>query len=205
VDEHRRIRRPPSLPNVFVVVCSRIVLVVVVLGVVTVVAAGSSAGHADLVAATPAPCEVMNEVTAVEVRFDEPLVATSSEVTLIDAAGAVVATGGSVTDTLFQGTMSIPLTEPLAPGNYQVTWTSSSARDGDSDQGRFGFTVGSAGAVAAPDCSLVTGDVAQVEGPDAASEGEGGVPLVVVLLGGLVVVVAVGAFILGRRHGARTG
>jgi methionine-rich copper-binding protein CopC len=185
-------------------VLARLVLAVAV-GALTTVGGGGApaAAHADLVAARPAPCEVVPEVTAIEVRFDEPLVADSSEVTLLDANAAIVAAGGSVTDTLFQGTMSIPLSEPLADGDYQVTWTNTSARDGDGDQGRFGFTVGSADTIAAPDCNLVTGDLARVQGSEEA--GEGGVPLVVVLIGGLVVVVAVGAFILGRRYGTRTG
>jgi methionine-rich copper-binding protein CopC len=191
-----------SLPCRFVSVAERcrLAVAVAVAGLVTVGGAGPSAAHADLVAAMPEPCEVVAEVTTVDVRFDEPLVATSSEVTLADAQGVVVATGGSVTDTLFQGTMSVVLDEPLSPGDYQVTWSNTSARDGDTDQGRYGFTVGSAGAVSAPDCSLVTGELAQVE--LTSESGGGGLPLAVILAGAAVVVAAVGAFVVLRRQGA---
>jgi len=192
--------RPPSLKPVSAAVLGKVVLAVTAMELVIVGGASQAAGHADLVASAPAPCDVAAEVAGVEVRFDEPLVATSSELTLVDPLGAVVATGGSVTDTLFQGTMSIGLSEPLGPGDYQVAWTNTSARDGDTDQGRFGFTVGPAGAVAAPDCSLVTGELAQVEVTD--DRGEAGLPLAVILAGAAVVVVAVGAFVLLRRQGA---
>jgi methionine-rich copper-binding protein CopC len=193
----------PSLPIVAAAVCWKVALVGAVGGLAILVGAAPSAGHADLVAATPEPCEVAAEVVTVDIRFDEPLVATSSEMTLADATGAVVATGGSVTDTLFQGTMSVVLAEPLAPGDYQVAWTNTSARDGDGDQGRFGFTVGPADSVAAPDCSLVTGELAQVEGiGQTGGTDDGGLPLAVIVAGAAVVVAAVVAFVLLRRQGA---
>jgi methionine-rich copper-binding protein CopC len=193
---------------VFAAVVRKVGAVVVVIGFVVVAGVGPSAGHADLVAATPAPCDVAAEVTTIDIRFDEPLVADSSEMTLADAGGAVVASGGPVTDTFFQGTMSIALAEALPTGDYQVTWSNASARDGDTDQGRFGFTVGPTGTVAAPDCALFTGELAQVgginggEGSDGGDDAGGGLPLAVILAGAAVVIAAVVAFTLVRRKGA---
>jgi hypothetical protein len=100
--------------------------------------------------------------------------------------------------------MSIGLTQPLPSGDYQVAWSNVSARDGDPDQGRFGFTVGPAGTVAAPDCAAVSGELAEVGGFDAstASDADGsGLPMPVIVAGAVVVIAAVGAFLLLRRKG----
>lgn len=123
--------------------------------------AGPASAHADLVVSEPAACDVSAQVVTVDLRFDEPLVADSSDVTLLDGDGDVLATSGTVTDALVEGKLAVVPPGPLPTGDYEVVWRTTSARDGDTSEGRFGFTVGAPGALPAPDCDHVTGALAQ--------------------------------------------
>ena len=96
-------------------------------------------GHAELDTITPANgSTVTTAPTEIVATFTEALDPSKSSIVVLNAAGAQVATGGTVdaTDTK-KMTLALP---SLDAGTYQVRWTSASAEDGDLDRGTTGFT-----------------------------------------------------------------
>lgn len=167
----------------------------VVAAAVVLGTAGAAGGHAGLIGATPGPCEVVTVVGEVVVDFDQPVVSDRSGLEVLDDDGAVVATGEVVSDALLGGTIAAELTEPLPDGDYRVFWRNVSAVDGDPDRGLYGFTVGSDDVVAAVGCSHVSG-AAAVRSDDPGS----GAPFAAIAAVGVVVIAAVGAFVVLRRR-----
>lgn len=105
--------------------------------------AGTAAAHAQLVASSPAPGEVL-EAPPAELRltFSEPLEGGFSSADLADADGAPIVSRAGAVDAADPFTLVVPLPE-LAAGVYTVTWQSLSTADGHPARGFFTFGVGS--------------------------------------------------------------
>ncbi len=94
--------------------------------------------HAELDTVTPADKSTVPEPSQIVMTFTEDLDASASNIRVVDASGAVVAQGGTVSST-DPREMTLALSS-LAPGAYTVRWTSKSAADGDVARGTTTFT-----------------------------------------------------------------
>jgi copper transport protein len=104
--------------------------------------AGVAGAHAQLVASSPAPGEVLGTApVAVRLTFSEPLEARFSSADVIDADGTTLVSRGGTLDPSDAHTLVVKLPS-LASGVYTVTWRSLSAADGHPDEGFFSFGVG---------------------------------------------------------------
>ena len=142
----------------------------------------AATAHSELVSANPA------DGSSVASPFSGPIVLTFSEHLADGSRADLVAANGSVvaSATLHAAAPSLTfaLGSPLAPGAYQVKWTSI-ADDGDLLRGIVTFSVaGAAGPAASPTTSGDAGGASDVV-----------LPIAIVLL-----VAAAGAFYLFRRN-----
>ena len=95
-------------------------------------------GHAAFVSATPGPGDVVTQpVTELILTFSQNLDPSRTSVELRDPSGARVARGGEQTGKR-EWRLPVPA---LAPGTYQVRWTTFSAEDGELARDRYSFTV----------------------------------------------------------------
>jgi copper resistance protein C len=96
-------------------------------------------GHAELDTATPGPGdEVVGSPTEVVATFTQDLDMSRTTMEVRDASGATVADG----PVRGAGKRELVLALPeLAPGEYEVRWTSFSAEDSELDRGYYNFTV----------------------------------------------------------------
>ncbi len=103
--------------------------------------ATSAFAHAEFVKSTPAPdSTVAASPTEIDITFSEGIDAKFSGAKLVDSMKMEFATGQS---TLAKGgdtTLVIPITTPLAEGEYVVNWHNLS-KDGHKLKGSFKFTV----------------------------------------------------------------
>jgi copper resistance protein C len=171
-------------------------------------------GHAELDTVTPADKSTVPAPSQIVMTFTETLDASASNIRLVDASGAVVAQGGTVS-TSNPKQMSLSLSN-IAPGTYTIRWTSKSAADGDVARGTTTFTATAATpppASAAPSAepSSTSAAPSAASSPsaapsDSALASSGGtttstsstdtlIPIVVAL----VVLVGLGAWLLRRR------
>lgn len=103
----------------------------------------AAVAHADLDVPTPADgAAVEGTPVTVEATFTERLQADGSSLQLRDASGALVASGGPLHDD--PTVMRIDPLPELAPGTYEVRWTSLSAEDPHVERGTWSFTVAAA-------------------------------------------------------------
>ena len=104
-------------------------------------AATAALAHAQLQKAVPA---VGGTVTAspkeIRLKFSEGLEARFSGIALTTQAGEAVAIGKPAVDPADASTFVAPLSQPLKPGVYIVTWHAVSV-DTHKTQGSFNFTV----------------------------------------------------------------
>lgn len=107
-----------------------------------VLAAPVAFGHAELETAEPAPDSRVSEPAVLVTSFDQDLDPSRTSLEVRDAAGDRVVAGGEPGDDPRTFTLDLPT---LAPGEYEVRWTSFSAEDGELARGEYTFTV-----VAAP-------------------------------------------------------
>jgi methionine-rich copper-binding protein CopC len=174
--------------------------------------------HAELDVPTPADgTTVEGSPPVIEATFTEPLDPDGSSLQLLDAAGDVIAEGGTVDDD--ELLMVIEPVPDLAPGAYEVRWTSLSAVDPHVERGTWAFTVTAAPtpeptATPAPSTEpsatveptpqpTVTPTPSpsdEGEGDPAASEGDVLLPILAALA-----IVAVAGVLLMRRRGQATG
>ena len=98
--------------------------------------------HAELETAEPAPDSRVSEPTVLVASVSQDLDPSRTSLEVRDAAGERVVAGGEVGDDPREFTLDLPT---LAPGEYEVRWTSFSAEDGELARGEYTFTV-----VAAP-------------------------------------------------------
>lgn len=104
--------------------------------------AGGVAAHAQLVASSPAPGEVLaTPPTELRLTFSEPLEGGFSSADLVDAAGSTILSEAGAVDPADPFTLVVPLPD-LADGVYTVTWQSLSTADGHPARGFFSFGVG---------------------------------------------------------------
>lgn len=97
--------------------------------------------HAELATITPADKSTVPAPTTIVATFTQNLDPTKSSLTVVDAAGNVVAQGGTVGAD--KRTLTLPLTAALAPGEYTIRWASWSAEDNEGDRNTTTFTVSS--------------------------------------------------------------
>jgi hypothetical protein len=153
--------------------------------------------------------------------FTEAVDPAKSSIKLVDASGAVIADGSTVSSGNPK-LMRLAISTVLAPATYTVRWTTASAVDGDLDHGTTTFTVAAAASVepsasTAPAAS--SSAAASVAPPSdapsvvpsvapspssppttpAASTNDAVIPIIVAL----VVIVGLGAWLLRSRARAR--
>jgi methionine-rich copper-binding protein CopC len=105
------------------------------------IAPSAALGHAELDTVTPADTStVQGSPDAIVMTFAQDLNAAKSSIRVVDAAGTVVAEGGTVPSGKPRE-MDLTLTTPLAPGAYTIRWTTTSAEDGETARGTTTFTV----------------------------------------------------------------
>jgi methionine-rich copper-binding protein CopC len=170
-------------------------------------------GHADLDTGSPGPDETVTaSPTELVVTFTQDLDPARSSLVVTDATGAVVAEGGEIG----AGPRELRLDLPqLAPGRYEVAWTSWSAEDNEGHRGTYTFTVAAAPTptptpTATPEPSAAveptptatprptptpTPVASPSPEPAAASDGSAVVPIVVALLA----LAGLGAWLVRRR------
>ncbi len=100
---------------------------------------GIALGHAELDTATPGPGdEVVGSPDEIVATFTQDLDLSRTAMTVRDASGQVVADGPVLGDGPRELRLALP---ELAPGEYEVRWTSFSAEDSELERGRYSFTV----------------------------------------------------------------
>jgi methionine-rich copper-binding protein CopC len=174
--------------------------------------------HAELDVPTPADgTTVEGSPPVIEATFTEPLDPDGSSLQLLDAAGDVIAEGGTVDDD--ELLMVIEPVPDLAPGAYEVRWTSLSAVDPHVERGTWTFTVTAAPTpepTATPAPSAEPSATVEPtpeptaaptpspsddgDGDPAATEGDVLLPILAALA-----IVAVAGVLLMRRRGQATG
>ncbi len=83
--------------------------------------AGPAFAHPKLESASPAPdVSVVTSPKEIRLNFSEGIIAKFSGVELKDEGGRIVTTGEPVTDSKKQ--LVVPVSTPLAPGRYTVSW-----------------------------------------------------------------------------------
>lgn len=95
--------------------------------------------HAELVSATPGPGDtVAGSPAELVANFNQNLEPSRTSIEVRDASGARVARGGELGDGPRVFRLALP---DLAPGTYEVRWTSFSAEDGELGRDTYTFTV----------------------------------------------------------------
>ena len=96
-------------------------------------------GHAELEGATPGPGdEVTGSPTVLVARFSQDLDPGRTSLEVRDSSGARVARGGELGDGPREFRLGLP---ELAPGQYEVRWTSFSTEDGELFRDTYTFEV----------------------------------------------------------------
>ncbi|HEY7589872.1 MAG TPA: copper resistance CopC family protein [Candidatus Limnocylindrales bacterium] len=170
-------------------------------------AALPAAAHAELVSADPA-----NGAT-VQGPFDRPIVLTFSEDLASGSKADLKAADGKTLDSAAVAgrRMTITLASPLDAGTYTIQWTSV-ADDGHVERGAVTFTVTPPPPTPIPTPSATaapTPTASPTPMPSPTPSGGGGTPaggtadVLLPLLGVVIAVAALGAFLLRRRSARR--
>lgn len=171
-------------------------------------------GHAELDMMSPADKSSGPSPTEIVGTFVQNLDPSKSSFALVDSTGKVVAKGGQVASDNVRK-MTLPLTAPLAPGAYEIRWTTVSTEDGELARGTTTFTVvaatpspsvapsATASASAAPSVSA-SPSAAPVASPSPSPSGSGGTPTsasdaVIPVIAALIVLGALGLWLLRSR------
>ena len=153
--------------------------------------AAPAAAHAELESASPGPGdEVVTAPTVLVAVFSQDLDPSRSSLEVRDSAGNQVAEGGELGDGPRELRLALP---ELAPGVFEVRWTSYSAEDGELERGTYTFTV-----VAAPNTPAPTPAPSPSPGPSP-DAGALDATVVVPIAVAIVVVAVVGLWLLRRR------
>ena len=95
--------------------------------------------HAAFVSGTPGPGDkVVGSPAELVVTFSQDLDASRTSLNVRDSAGESLARGGEIGDGPREFRLALP---ELAPGKYEVRWTTFSAEDGELARDRYTFTV----------------------------------------------------------------
>lgn len=100
----------------------------------------SALAHAELVKSQPAPDASVTSPTEIDITFSEGINLKFSGAKLADSMKMSVETGPAGLSKGGDTTLVIPVTKPLAAGEYVVTWHNLS-KDGHKSKGSFKFTV----------------------------------------------------------------
>jgi copper resistance protein C len=118
---------------------SRLLTIPALLAALLLMLPGAALGHAELDTATPGPGdEVVGSPTQIVATFTQDLDMSRTTMEVRDASGATVAEGPVRGDGKRELVLALP---ELAPGEYEVRWTSFSAEDSELERGRYSFTV----------------------------------------------------------------
>ena len=184
-----------------------VVLLAIAAAVLVLALPSAAAGHAELDAATPgAGDEVVGSPTELVLTFTQDLDMARTALEVHDASGATVAEGPELA-----GPRELRLALPdLAPGVYEVRWTSFSAEDSELARGRYSFTVlqaaspSPASSVAATSAPSTGATPAATAAPTpvasvAPSTPDGGAVALLPIGIAAVALLAIGAWLLRRR------
>ncbi len=167
-------------------------------------------GHAELDSATPGPGdEVVGSPAEIVATFTQNLDMSRTTMEVRDASGQTVAEG----PVRGEGRRELRLELPeLAPGEYEVRWTSFSAEDSELERGRYSFSVlpapspspapsvaASVAPTAAPATALPATPAPTPVASAAPTPADSGVAALIPIGIGAVVLVAIGAWLLRRR------
>jgi copper resistance protein C len=182
--------------------------------VLLILAPSTVLGHAELDTISPADKSSGPSPTEIVGTFVQNLDPSKSSFALVDSTGTVVAKGGQVASDDVR-TMTLPLTAPLAPGAYEIRWTTVSTEDGELARGTTTFTVvaatpspsvapsASASPSAAPSASA-SPSAEPVASPSPSPSGGGGTPTsasdaVIPVIAALIVLGALGLWLIRGR------
>ena len=112
--------------------------IIVLAAAVSALAVGQASAHARLISGTPKAGTTVAAPQALTLRYSEAIVLAASSVK-VARASAPVASGPLGLDKT-KRVVTVPLTGPLAPGAYRVTWHMKT-EDGHETDGAFAFTV----------------------------------------------------------------
>ncbi|MFF9550794.1 copper homeostasis periplasmic binding protein CopC [Methylobacterium fujisawaense] len=108
-------------------------------GLVLLASIGPALAHAHLVRAVPAAdATIAQTPTELDLDFSEAVDLAFTGVTVAGPQGSVQV--GPAALRANGTTLAVPITGPLAPGAYTVTWHAL-ARDGHKTEGHYGFTL----------------------------------------------------------------
>lgn len=155
---------------------TRLLAALTIISLVLIALPGTVLGHAELSTVTPTDTStVVGSPAEILMTFTENLDPGRSTIRLVNAAGAVVAEGGSVDPGDDVRTMRLAVPADLAPGAYTIRWTSFSTEDNEQDRGTTTFTV--AAATPPPSAPPSIGpSILPSASPSAASVAPSGVP-----------------------------
>jgi methionine-rich copper-binding protein CopC len=146
--------------------------------------------HAEFVSGAPGPGdEVVASPVELVIEFSQDLDPSRTSLEVRDASGVTVARGGEVGDGPREFRLALP---ELAPGAYEVRWTSFSAEDGELARGSYDFTL-----VAAPSPSI-SATPSPTTVPDGASP-RGADAVLIPIVVALLAVGAIGIWLVRRK------
>ena len=182
--------------------------------VLLILAPSAVLGHAELDTISPADKSSGPSPTEIVGTFVQNLDPSKSSFALVDSTGTVVAKGGQVASDDVRK-MTLPLTAPLAPGAYEIRWTTVSTEDGELARGTTTFTVVAAtpspsvapSATASPSTApfvSASPSAAPVASPSPSPSSGGGTPTsasdaVIPVIAALIVLGALGLWLLRGR------
>ncbi len=100
----------------------------------------SAFAHAEFVKSVPAPDAAVASPTEIDITFSEGINLKFSGAKLADSMKMSVSTGPAALAKGGDTTLVVPVTKPLAAGEYVVEWHNLS-KDGHKSKGSFKFTV----------------------------------------------------------------
>ena len=117
------------------------ILIVALASALTLGFVGEASAHAHLKTATPAAgSAVTASPSELRLGFTEGVNLKFTGVSVTGPAGAPVSTGAVALEPGDDKVLNVPVSGPLAPGAYKVTWHAL-ATDGHKTDGNYGFTV----------------------------------------------------------------
>ena len=174
---------------------------------VILASAAPAAAHADLESASPGPGdEVVGSPAVLVAVFSQDLDPSRSSLEVRDASGNQVAQGGVPGDGPRELRLELPV---LAPGVYEVRWTSYSAEDGALERGSYTFTVAAAATTAPTATTVPTATIVPTAPPSPAptpspppgpDPGDSGADVIVPIAAAVIVAAAIAMWLVRRRR-----
>jgi methionine-rich copper-binding protein CopC len=151
----------------------RLVLAGLVVGALALWAPAAAMAHSELESADPAANSTVAESpTLIVANFTEKVDASRSSMELRGADGAVIAKGGVAPGDPEAVQMTVEPPAPLAPGTYEIRWTTVTADDNGIERGTYTITVAAA-PTPAPTQVPPSATPEESEAPTESEDGEG--------------------------------